>query len=114
MQALIRWSLLVVPLAAMASCSPPPAEPETDGGYARNGRARAFIDAQLASHPAGTEPGLSGDEATVIYRNYLRSIGRQMTGSGQQGQAGQSGLGTEGSGLSGGLSGAGGTGGGYP
>jgi hypothetical protein len=79
-----RWSVLAVPLLVLAGCSPPLSEPENDEGYARNGRARGFIDAQLAPGPRGTEPDLNGDEAEVIYRNYLRSIGREISGGGHQ------------------------------
>ena len=84
-----RWSLVAVPLLTIAGCTPPPSGPEVDGGYAPNNRAREFIDAQLASHPNGTEPGMTGEEANVIYRNYLRSIGsRPIGGGGQQGGGG--------------------------
>jgi hypothetical protein len=111
MQAFVRWSLLTVPLLGMAACSPPPPiGPEADGGSPPYGRARGFIDTQLSSHPDGTEPGLTGIEASVIYRNYLRSIGRQFGGSGQQG-GGQLG---QGGGASGGPGSGGGTGGSYP
>jgi hypothetical protein len=114
MPAFLRWSVLAVPLLAMAGCSQPYSGPEVDGGYAPNGRARTFIDAQLAAHSDGTERGLTGDEATVIYRNYLRSIGgRPVGGGGQPGAGGQGGGAGSPGGGAGGASGSG-SGGGYP
>jgi hypothetical protein len=117
MPAFLRWSVLAVPLLAMAGCSQPYSGPEVDGGYAPNGRARTFIDAQLAAHPDGTERGLTGDEATVIYRNYLRSIGGRPLGGGGQPGGGSlgSGAGSQGASAGMGSQGAsGGTGSSYP
>lgn len=112
-----RWSLVAIPLLAIAGCTPPPPSgPEVDGGYAPNNRARGFIDAQLASHPNGTEPGITGEEANVIYRNYLRSIGGHPIGAGGQTGSGSPGGGSAGGGGAGGtpVGAAGGGGGGYP
>ena len=82
-------ALAAAMLVAMAGCATPPQEtaqvpPPPPPPLA----ARQVIEAQYAARPSGPPAGLNGDEATVIYQNYLKQIGRpERIGSGSSGRS---------------------------
>jgi hypothetical protein len=78
----------VAALLALAGCATPPREPAAPPSPPLSA-ARQVMDAQYAARPMGPPAGLNGDEATVIYQNYLKQIGRPETGGNRPGNSGR-------------------------
>ncbi len=68
--------LLLIAAIAAGAQSPPDAKEEGKG------EARAVVERQMASPPRYGQR-LSPDEAAIIYRNYLQSIGRRLSSTGR-------------------------------
>jgi hypothetical protein len=86
----LSFRALAAALLALAGCATPPAEPAPPPAPPRPSAARQVIDAQLAARPSGPQTAMNGDEATVIYQNYLKQIGRPARASSGSASRGQS------------------------
>lgn len=78
-------------LLLLAGCATPPPPPQHAAAASLPASAtRRVLEAQFAQRPAADAPAMSGQEASVIYSHYLRSIGSAANGGASGGMPGGS------------------------
>jgi hypothetical protein len=93
------WLPLGAALAALAGCAPPPSPPELAAQAARVQTGHSIIDMQLNTPPPA-DAGMSGAEASAIWKAHLAELGKPQRNSERRDQ--QGGMGGFGSGGMGG------------
>ena len=103
------WLPLAAALAGLAGCAPPqsPAQQAAEAARVQTGPSISAL--QLGTPPAPGTPGLTGPEASAIWRRHLAQL---ASGRGGQASGGSQGGGAAGAAAAGGMA-SGAPGGGY-
>jgi hypothetical protein len=82
------WLPLAVGLVGLAGCAPRLSQAQLTAEAARVQTGPSIIAMQLRTPPAPGDSGMSGAEASVIWKNHLTQIGKPPRRSSQGGSQG--------------------------